>query len=211
MANYIPGINTTGLFTLLPPFDNALLPDVPYTCIGIRRLTDIAAAGGDPQAEYYTPYAIAEADYEADVANEVCIITLQSGSSSIVYVPSRYIDKAPELGGVQYTAMLMAIELGPVRDNLDLTYLKTKVAGVIEETIGITATPKLVAASLPMVLTNAQDETLEAARQANIAAVQTDHAKYLKAAAERDEAYAKIAELDAWIVARIAADNAPPP
>lgn len=200
MSGFIPTLGTRGLYTLLPPFDTALLEDIPYTCIAVRRLADIIAAGGDPKAEYYTPNALTDAQYAADIVAGVCIITLQAESIDVVYVPSSYISGFPEIGGIPYTQLLLAMDIGALPDSLDLTYVKGKLADVVLENLGVTTTVKTVVASLTTNVTDAEHATLETARQALIGTVTTDHARYLQASTDLAAAQAKITELENFII-----------
>jgi hypothetical protein len=161
------------------------------------------AAGGNPEADYYAINGLDNNRYISDLNNGACIITLQGGSSSIVYVPSTSINNYPDIGGVPYTVLALAINLGAIPDSLDLSYLKYRVGGVVRDTIGIQPNVNVVAIS-PTTLINVRDaKAIEAARLANIGTVVTDYAKYLQAAAERDSARQKIQELEHYIMLNI--------
>jgi hypothetical protein len=158
------------------------------------------AAGGNPEADYYAINGLDNNRYISDLNNGACIITLQGGSSSIVYVPSTSINNYPDIGGVPYTVLALAINLGAIPDSLDLSYLKYRVGDVVRDTIGIQPNVNVVAIS-PTTLVNDRDaKAIEAARLANIGTVVTDYAKYLQAAAELNSARQKIQELESFIL-----------
>jgi hypothetical protein len=198
---FIPTIGVAGLYTLTAPFATLLVPNISYMCVAARRLSDIIAAGGDPFALYYEPYGLTEVDYKADVANSICIVSLQAGDHNVVYVPNNRIVSYPDIGGVPYTVLGLAINLGAVPDSLDLTYVKTKITNDVAELIGITSTVQTVALSLPQLLTDSNAKIIEAARQANISTVKTDYALYLAAQALLVSAQQRIADLEAYILA----------
>jgi hypothetical protein len=198
--NVIPSVGVSGLWSLASPFNSKLLPNIPYTCIAIRKLSDIVAAGGNPEADYYAINGLDNNRYISDLNNGACIITLQGGSGSIVYVPSTSINNYPDIGGVPYTVLALAINLGAIPDSLDLSYLKYRVGDVVRDTIGIQPNVNVVAIS-PTTLVNDRDaKAIEAARLANIGTVVTDYAKYLQAAAELNSARQKIQELESFIL-----------
>lgn len=202
---FIPPIGTTGIWSLASPFSAKLLPSIPYTCIAIRKLSDITAAGGDPETDYYTVNSIDHIRFNSDLSAGVSILSLQGGSNSIIYVPSSFINNYPDIGGVPYTVLALAINIGAIPDTLDLSYLKQRIVSVISETIGVDASVNTIAVSAKALLTNADASVVETARQLKIGTVVTDYAKYLSAITERDNARAKIVELEAFILSARAA------
>lgn len=199
MANYIPTLGTKGIYTLLAPFNTVLTPNVPYRCTAVRSLTDIISSGGNPEVDYYTPNGINTTSYLTDSKVGVYIVSLQSDSGAVVYVPSSYFTSFPDIGGVSYTTIALAINLGAIPDNLDLTYIKSKVADVITENIGIVSEVKTVVISQPTIIGTNSHVLIDAARKAKIAIAVTDYSKYLAVVKERDLAYSKIIELENYI------------
>ena len=88
----IPPIETVGIWDLAAPFDSKLLSTqngaannkIPYTLIAIRKLSDILAAGGDPETDHYTSNSLDHARYVADFNANSSILSLQDGSGDIV-------------------------------------------------------------------------------------------------------------------------------
>ena len=201
MSQYVPQIGTTGLYSLLPPFNTQLVADTLYSCIAVRKLSDILAAGGDPFAEFYEPHDIDASKYEADVAMDVCIVSLQAGSHVVLRVPSSYITGLPNIGGVPYLTMALGISLGSIPNKLDLTYIKSKIRDDVAEYMGVESEIHEMAISLPILLSNEQAQIVETARQAKIGTVVTDWSKYLAEKALRESAEQRIQELEAFIKA----------
>jgi hypothetical protein len=193
-----------GLYTLKTPFDNDLLANIAYECIAIRKLSDIVAAGGDPQAEYYTPKELTDDDYAADVAAGACIVTLRADEAHLIYVPDTYISEQPELGGIPYTQVMLGIDLGPLPDAQDLSTLKDLLAEVVLANLGQEATVHAAVISLPLVMSDAQHASLEAARTAAKTEPKTTYAKLLEAQATIQELQDKLAILEQYFV-----DNPP--
>lgn len=205
MANILPALGSYGLFELDEPFNNALTPDVSYTCVALRQLDDIVRAGGNPKSSHYDPKGIPDAKYALDAAAGVCIVSLQDPSGAIVHVPSSYILKFPDSSGVPYTAMLLSLELGPIPDSLDLSWLSQRAKDLIRETIGITSvTAHAVAISNTILVNRDTHLGYEAARRLNITENQTDLAKYLKASTDLQAAQQRITELETYIKTNLA-------
>jgi hypothetical protein len=199
MAGFIPPVGTKGLWTLLAPFNASLLPNVSYTCIAIRNISDVIAAGGDPQALFYTPAGLSADVYEADLASDVSILTLQNPSGLVVYVPTTYLTSYPDAGGVPYKTIILAVNLGPVPESLNLSYLQSKIADSVQEIIGVKPAITPVGASATVIIPNAQDSAIVAARAAIVGTVTTDYAKYLTAQNQLNAALQKIGILENYI------------
>ena len=199
MNNLLPQIGTSGIYTLSAPFAASLLPDVSYNCVAVRKLQDIVAAGADPYETYYQPLGISAEKYAADMALGACIVSLQAGASGWVYVPSTYIVRMPDQGGIRYTTMALAISLSAIPDAVDLTYIRNKIHDVVMENLGVESTVKAIALSPPALITQVEHAALEAARLVKITNATTDHAKLIAVTAQRDSAYQKIAQLEKYI------------
>lgn len=197
MPQLIPSIGTRGLYTLQSPFQALLLANTAYTCVAVRKLEDIIAAGADPKAEYYTVHGLDDSAYAADLAAGACIVSLQAGAGDWVYVPTSHILSMPDQGGVAYTVMALAVSLSAVPDSLDLSYLKGRIAEVVTESLGVEA-PEVHALALSPTTNVSLNEhqALELARQANISETSTDHAKLLAMTAQRDALAVRVQELE---------------
>lgn len=201
MANIIPSIGVSGVFTLTAPFNNILTPNVSYTCIAVRKLSDILASGGTPFETYYEPNGLSKDIYQSDVSSGVCLLSLQPASGVVKYVPTSYISGYPSSGGVPYTVMLLGVSLGAIPNVMDLSFIKSKIADVILQNMGINADIRQAAASEVTMVTNDNHDINEAARLARITDNTTDNAKWLAAEAQLTAANTQIAQLQAWILA----------
>lgn len=202
MNNFLPDIGSSGIYTLLEPFQNDLLANTNYTCIAIRKFADIAVAGGDVYNDYYLPKSISKVVYQSDLENGACILTLQTNSGRTTHVPSSYLKTYPASGGKAYHVVALAINIGAIPDELDLTLLKLKIAELVKDTVGIqNASVKSVLISDKQLVTNQTHAALEAARQANITNSTTDRSKLTALTAELAAVRQRNEELEAWIVA----------
>ena len=200
MVITIPLIGVTGLYSVLSPFNASVNSSIPHTCIGVRTIADILAAGGDPYSSYYSAFGLTKEIFQNDVTSGVAIVSLQSPNGNVFYVPSSYINSFPDIGGVPYTVLALAVELGALPDSLDLTFLKQRIVDVVKETIGVDTTVHTVAVSNPSLIPYNDSRALEAARNANISIVKTDHAMYLEEVNKNNLAVQRIAELEKYIM-----------
>lgn len=195
-----PPVGATGLYTLSGPWATDLIPNLSYECKAIRRLADFVHLGIDPYTTFYKPKQIPETTYQTDFQNNVCIVTLVSTTGQWLYVPTSYITGFPNMNGIPYTAVVLAAPIGAVPNYLDLTPVKSKIAAVIQDYLGLVGVQvQSVVVSPQKNLVQADHNAIEAARQANIRTTQTDYAKYLQEKARADALAQRNAELEAYI------------
>jgi hypothetical protein len=198
----VPSINSSGIFTLAAPFEAMLTAGMSYTCRAVRTIADLVADGKDPYTDTYVANGLTQTQYNTDVANGVCIVSLAptSTSGTTVYVPSSFITALPSSGGVNYQILGLLVNMGALPVSTDLTYLKTQISEIVQNTIG--STPTLTAAKLSAVslLSSADDAKYQAARALLISSSQTNLAKALTNEAALASATQKITALEAYIV-----------
>jgi hypothetical protein len=197
---YTPDIGANGIFVLKDPFSALLKPNTTYTVQAVRRLKDIIAEGEDPFEVYYDPYDVLRADYELDLLNEVCIVSLQSGAGEWVYVPTSFIVSFPIMNGVKYRAMMIGISLGAIPDTTNLSAFKTKVFDMVRDTFGITTVIKEMAVSAPVVLSKEQSDLVETARANKIVSSLSDSGKLKVALQDLQRCREQIVMLEKYII-----------
>lgn len=202
----IPPINVSGIFTLASPFNTQVTPGTVYKCIAIREFPDILKKGEDPFVLYYHPNGLSEQDYTNDYNAGEAIVTLRSAGGQFIYVPTSRILSYPNQAGVRYTGIALAVRLGPIPDNLDLSVVVQKISDDVRDYFGITPQIQKVAYTESVNKSAADAATLEAARQAAITQTQTDHAKLIAAQATITAQAQQIVALQDWIKQHI-----PPP
>lgn len=183
----IPPIGTSGIYSLLSPFASQLQPNVAYRCEAIRKLSDLIEADVDPFEEIYRPNNLTQEQYEQDLANQACIVSLQSTTGHWVYVPSTYIKSFPNVNGVAYRVMVLGVEIGPVPEYMDLGALKSAVSDTVRDTFGVTPTIKEVAISPVQNFSQHDHDVIEANRANAIVNSDTWKSKYLTAQKSLEE------------------------
>lgn len=180
----IPPVGTAGIYNLATPFNTLLQNNTSYRCDAVRRFADFLEIGVEPFEEYYQPAGISEAQYNQDVVNRVCIVSLVSSTGHWVYVPSSYILSYPDLNGVPYSVVVLGLELGALPNYMDLTGLKQVLSDICRDTVGVTPTIKEVVISAVEKLSQSDHDVLENARYLAIFNTQTDRARLLQAESE---------------------------
>lgn len=207
MALKTPPLHCKGIYKLLAPW--TISAAVLYECIAIRDFADFIQRGEDVFKKFYEPKGLTQAQYLADKAAGANIITLVSGSLPVIHVPDTYIEAYPALNNVAYKSVVLSVALGPLPDAVDLTHLITQVQGVVSDVIGVTAEVKQHVLPNNDVITDAQAQTLETARQAAIANRKTDRARVLELTANNADLQTKITTLQNIIIANGYATPAP--
>jgi hypothetical protein len=197
---YIPDIGASGIFVLQEPYSALLKPNTTYTVQAVRRLKDVIAEGENPFEIYYDPYNVPRSSYELDILNEVCVVSLQSGSGEWVYVPTSFIISFPIMNGVKYTAMMIGISLGAIPDTMNLSAFKTKVFNMVRDTFGITTVIKEIAVSAPVVLSKEQSDLVETARANRIVSTLSDAGKLKVAEQDLLRCREQLAMLEKYII-----------
>lgn len=198
-----PPIGASGIFTLDSPFDTTLQASATYTCVAVRRLSEIIKNGIDPFLKYYVPKNIDQTKYNTDVKNNECIVTLRSTGGDWAYIPTSYIKSYPNMNGIAYHSCVLAISLGALPTYLDLSELKTSMINLVRDKIGITSDVKTVVVSKETKLSIADSTALETARQNNITDSTTDSAKVIALTNENASLRQQISALESYIAQNI--------
>lgn len=209
LTDVVPDIGATGIYTLKTPYDKLIvnsttadnvLTAVVYTCVAVRKVAELIKFGSDPFALYYTPYNLSASVYEADVAKGMCIVTLRSSAGDFIHVPSTYITSFPKGGGVLYCTYGLAISLGALPSETDLTALKLRMTQAVTETFGVESDVKVLTLSNASLIATDYHERLVAARAAKVSAVETDRVVRIRLEAQVAEQATKIKLLEAALI-----------
>lgn len=173
--NKIPSIHARGRFTLKRPFHAK--PDVIYEVTAIRELSDIEQQGIDVYETFYEQFGIIDGvelegkvfNFQQEVENKPFIITLEGTDRTIIYVPSTFIIKFPEVNEqLVYSRMVIALDIGLLPDDVDLELPVKEIAELAQARIGTKVTPKLVKALSTTQPTIDQHLLMENNRKGNI-------------------------------------------
>ncbi len=178
--NNVPSIHARGRFELKKPFHAK--PDVIYEVTAIRELSDIEQQGIDVYETFYEQYGIIdgvevngeEFSFQNEVEKNPFIITIEGTDRTIIYVPSTFIIKFPDVNDqLLYSRMVIALDVGLLPDDVNLDSQLKEIAEVAQARIGTKVEPKLVRAVSTTQPTLEQHLLMENNRKGNIKASQS--------------------------------------
>jgi hypothetical protein len=160
----------------------------------------MVATGIDVLNTLYIPNGLTEANYDADVAADLSMVTLQSTSGQVIILPSTYLTGWPSADSVPYVVMGMVINLGPIPNTIDPTFLTDKVEPVIKNALGLD--PEIHYVTLSETTNKTWDDHVaqENTRTAAITDENSDYVKRLNAEAALTAAQAQIVALQQVII-----------
>ena len=200
---FTPDIGQSGIYKLVFPFDTLVTPKVVYTCRSLRTINDILAAGEEIFDTYYKSIGLTKTDYERDAKANVCIVGLQSGTGEWIYVPTSYIESAPNMNGVKYTSLVLGVSLGPLPDKFNLEGLIAIFKDATTATIGLTPEVKGIVVSQPAILSREEHDRLTLARNEKITQNRTDYSRVREQTQLITQLNAKIEALEKYIAEKL--------
>ena len=200
---FTPDIGQSGIYKLVFPFDVLITPKVVYTCRSLRTINDILAAGEEIFDTYYKSIGLTKTDYERDAKANVCIVGLQSGTGEWIYVPTSYIELAPNMNGVKYTSLVLGVSLGPLPDKFNLEGLIAIFKDATTATIGVTPEVKGIVVSQPAILSREEHDRLTLARTEKITQNRTDYSRVREQTQLITQLNAKIEALEKYIAEKL--------
>lgn len=175
MAKLTPSIDSIGRYTVKFPWTinaNAL-----FTCKAIRSFDSIYKLGQDVYQSYYVPYGATNGvlidgvpfDFEKERLLEPNIITLMDSAGSVYYIPDTFIATIPDQTDISYSQRVLAVSLGPLPGNLDISNFKADLQDLITSKLGI-ANPQIIETVAPLTDNPTYEESLvmERTRKASI-------------------------------------------
>lgn len=182
--NLIPSVGTRGRFVLLPPFDAAMTPNTLYRMTADRSFDEIDTFGTNIFTQFYQPYNLTEADYNASRSAGARLITLMTADSRPLYVPTNYVKSYPDLNFKPYNQYVAVLSFGPMADDTLFEPTIQALKNTTSEFLGVE--PEVHIAFMPLtdIITPEQYESQEAARQAAIANRSTDYARLYEVQAQ---------------------------
>lgn len=194
-----PLLHAKGVYELETPWE--VEDDAIYECIAIRSFVDLEKLGQKVYDLFYNPRNIDQARYETDRVQNANIITLVSSTHPTIYVPDTFITKYPDLSNVKYNRLVLSIDLGPMPDDENLIYLADQFSGVVSDVTGVqNAEVKIHVGPSTGIVTQAEHQAIQNARQAAITRRDTDYAKLIEVNQQNVELRAKLQTLEQIIL-----------
>lgn len=192
-------IGLRGTFTAKAPFTPEFFQDVIYEVESIRSIAEIAAAGQDAYELYYKQYSVSAESYISDAKNNVHIVAFKSSNGIRAYVPDNYLQDGPVVSGVVYQHLVLAIDIGPIPQTLNLAALGNKLLQVTQDTIGVAGNIKQIATSPKTLVAHETHTTNEATRTALVTNPTSNMSRVEQLLTENESLRTKIGLLEEYI------------
>lgn len=161
-----PLVNMRGIYTLIMPW--SVSPTVLYTCKSLQSFTQIVSDGIKGYEKYYKPMGLTEDDWTRDLAAGAYLCGLFGDDGSVIYVPDVYIQRYPDQNAPQYSNFVLSALIGPLPSNFNFNNLRSKMAELISDTIGMEPEVFVDTMDNSTVLTPEEANAAESARLAQI-------------------------------------------
>ncbi|EPU3829040.1 DUF7194 family protein [Campylobacter coli] len=151
--NYIlPSIESEGYFTFIAPFNLPKYEEKKYRVIAIRNVTDMINSNESPYDGIYAPAGLTEKDFLYDIERKVPIVVLMSNEQKYLYIPANRIKSLPTILGIEYQELILAVNLGPLPVDYDISIISKTITDDIYATSGIQSTvEKLKSSNIKLV------------------------------------------------------------
>ena len=196
----MPNLNDRGKFNFKTPFDNLLNNDLVYTVMSIRTIPEIESNNIDVKQIIYLDQNMTEEDYINDLRNKTAIITLGRDSNKQAHVPINKIISIPKTTGHEYREQMVALSIGLLPANIDLSSLKTRLAAVVYDTLGITTTCESIVTSDTVVVGDDEHKSYETIRTNKISVDKSDATRMTELHTENNRLKALVAEHKKFIL-----------
>lgn len=142
-----PTINVKGLFELRAPWQ--AVPGRLYQVLAIRAFDDIYRLGIDVYRTYYKPMGLIDKsleptetpttplDFEAEIKDNVHIVTLVGDDGQYIYVPDSYIVSYPRNDTIPYQHVVLSVSLGALATDVDTAPIEDEIKEMIRARFGI--------------------------------------------------------------------------
>lgn len=199
----LPHVGTRCKFALTTKFASL---DGVYEVVSLGSFDDLIASGVDFVAKLYTPAGLAQADYIADyatyVGGVVCQVSPVSDSSTTYYFPEAILQLVPDPTVQKYQKVYIAALLGEFQDTSKYLWLKGEIDALISSVTGTTNQTRFMAnPDNDVWLTQEEYDVIDAARKANIQAVNPIYLQLQNALALNTALQARVAALESAIIA----------
>ena len=158
-------VGDTGQWEITAPF---VLEDAVYTCTGVSSMESLESLGVSVLSSIYGAVGLDATKYLEDKAADVKIITLKKGTGNVVNIPSSFISAAPEFTVVDYSRVMVGVDLGVLPDSLDLSYIAGELEDKVNGSLGITTSASVRRVPIDYVMSQEKHQQLESTRLSNV-------------------------------------------
>lgn len=174
----IPPINTEGLFKIASPFWKEEYDNVTMKLVEIRNIQEMVNANIKVYELIYEPVGLSKDIYEEDNSNEVPILSFSNSKREHIYIPANRLGSVPDISGERYQSQILSFNLGLLPVNFDNTSLVDNIKELIEATIGVTPTSKVLLNSAIHMVSESDAEQYTTTRTTKIKSNNNIYGKY---------------------------------
>lgn len=198
--NIIPPINSKGLFSFAEPFASVIPKNQEYKVTSVRSLTEMYNSAEQPYETIYKIVGLTEANFADDVANNISIVVFASNGNEYFYVPSNRILSMPDISGIKYQEVILAVSLGAMPINYNLDLIKSNIVSEVYNTIGTQSNVKSVPSSAVILVTSDENAKFNALLANRKTVIKSWETQYLELKAIYDDLTIKHAALENYVI-----------
>jgi len=178
--NLLPPVGASGVFTVKTPLDTIIKNDIEYKVTSIRTITDMIADEIDVKQYVYSDQSLIASEYENDLDNNELIVTLQAPDGSYYYIPANKFISIPDVTGVRFSQSTIAINLGFIPEDLDVSYMFNDIADLVKSMFGVLPSVEEIKTSQTVFYTDDEMTTFNQTRETAITNNETCISKLIK-------------------------------
>jgi len=164
----VPPIGLEGKYFLKEPLDSILNSNIIYKTYAVESIRKQENDGIDVKSIVYLGQGLTDDDYFYDLENDYPIITLINEAEQFFYIPARFLANVPEATGIYYKQKAIVLNLGFVKDDLDVDYVAEEAKDLVNTLLGVDTEPIVQELSGNIIVSYEESDANEKNRLANI-------------------------------------------
>lgn len=193
-----PPVGTAGKFNVKNPYVVGI--DTSYKVVSVSRIETLESNGVNVLNDYYITVGLDVTHYDADIQDEISIVTLKEVTGEVTNVPASYILNYPASKEVDYSRLAIVIEVGLLPDKITVEALLDTVTQQATSYLGIQAITSLVRLPHEGFIDEEAHTKLEQARATNKKYDKTPTTALLEAESTIEELKQRISVLEGVVV-----------
>lgn len=193
MIGLLPPLGVKGSFEVRTPY--AVQSDIIYVVTGHRTLKQMILADLDPLKTIYLDKGLREEDFNLALASDVVIVTLSSGQTPELNIPSSHFNSYDNGSFIEHQHVIVTASCGILPSTFDKTRIKEAVRNSLFQFTGIEAEVFVVVQDTAKKVTQNEANAAEAQRQVNMTYGSTTYQDKLKLVQENQDLRAEVQRL----------------
>ena len=203
LKNYYPRVGMGGSFTVKPPFDAVVYPQVFYRVIAIESIRGLISRSFAVKEEIYDANGIPEEYYLGDLESDVAVLTLQNSAEDNVLIPMSFVLTIPQADGVIYSSIMLGVSLGAMPVSQDLSRVKEKIADLVLSELGVDSVIEETEYAAQALITSVQHAGIQVIREKKRASSKSNFTRISDLENTIERLKAQQRALEAYILKRL--------